>query len=37
MSHARAENNAEGVRIGRSIRYECNQIAKIIADARGMV
>lgn len=31
------ENNVEGIRIGRSVRYECDQIARIIVDARGMV
>ena len=31
------ENGLEGVRIGRSIRYETDQVACVIVNARGMV
>lgn len=31
------ENGVEGVRIGRSIRYETDQVAQVIVAGRGMV
>lgn len=31
------DTGLEGVRIGRSVRYETDQVARVIVSARGMV
>lgn len=31
------DNGVEGVKVGRSVKYETDQVARVIVNARGMV